>query len=218
MHFDLNNKVIKLCAEGMSAELEGRIEAAQALFDEAWSLAENDFERFTAAHYVARNQKEPADVLKWHVKALKHAELVKDDGMKAQFPSLFLNVAKSYESMGGTVEANSYYKRAAAACEFLPAGSYGDMIRYGVNEGLKRTSPEKEDDILLVLIDAWCERKELKALAIVLPAYLGNTGTSNDINKLTSALSYLVATRSLSRDEQQIAEGWIRERAVITNN
>src|ERR1044072_9431293 len=122
MHFDLNNKVIKLCADGMSAELEGRIEAAQVLFDEARLLAGNDFEKFTAAHYVARNQKAPSDVLKWHVKALKHAELVKDDGMKAQFPSLLLNVARSYESMGGIPEANSYYKRAAGACEFLPPG------------------------------------------------------------------------------------------------
>ena len=54
MQFDTNNKVIQLCAEGMSKE--GDPEEALALFRKAWELASDDKEKFTAAHYLARQQ------------------------------------------------------------------------------------------------------------------------------------------------------------------
>jgi hypothetical protein len=52
MQFDSNNNVIKLCAEGMEMETKGLTEQASKLFPEAWNKATNDFEKFTAAHYV----------------------------------------------------------------------------------------------------------------------------------------------------------------------
>jgi rifampin ADP-ribosylating transferase len=65
MQFDPNNNVIKLCAQGMDMETEGLTEEANKLFLQAWSEATNDFEKFTAAHYVARYQKSVADKLRW---------------------------------------------------------------------------------------------------------------------------------------------------------
>ena len=57
MEFNPNNKIIKLCVQGMHMEGEGRPEEASRLFLQAWNEATNDFEKFTAAHYVARHQK-----------------------------------------------------------------------------------------------------------------------------------------------------------------
>src|ERR1700759_4626617 len=110
MEFDPNNPVIKLCVEGMNAEGEGNIEQAQQLFQQAWDMATNNFEAFTAAHYLARNQKDPNDVLKWNLEALNRADNMKEESLKGQYPSLYLNVAKSYENLGDKNEAIRYYR------------------------------------------------------------------------------------------------------------
>ncbi len=65
MQFDPNNNVVKLCAEGMSLEGQGKKEDAKNLFHQAWNGAVNNFEKFTAAHYVARHQETVEDKLKW---------------------------------------------------------------------------------------------------------------------------------------------------------
>ena len=82
MEFDPNNPVIKLCVEGMNAESEGEIEEAHRLFQQAWETATNNFEKFTSAHYLARNQQDPNDGLKWNLKALTIAETIKEDSTK----------------------------------------------------------------------------------------------------------------------------------------
>lgn len=210
MQFDPDNVVVKLCAEGMSAEFEGNLEQAHHIFQQAWDSATNDFEAFTAAHYLARNQKRPEDVLLWNMKALDYANAINDDEMKIHYPSLYLNVAKSYEVLGDLKEAVKYYQFAADKAAQLPGGKYGDMIRSGIAEGLKRTGSGKPINHQLgALIDRWCERKDLKPLAMILPAWVGNLGTESDIEKLISALSYLSATRSLNSEEQKIIEGLI---------
>ena len=203
MQFDPENKVVKLCAEGMQTEAEGNTAQARQLFQQAWDIAANDFEAFTAAHYLARNQQDPNDVLKWNLEALTRANAVKDDDMKAHYPSLFLNVGKSYETLGNINEAKKYYIDAAGYCSFLPPGKYADMIRMGISEGLKRTGTAKfNNEILNALIDKWCGQRELRPLSLILPAYIGNLGTEHDIDRLISAISYLSATRCLNKVDQ----------------
>ena len=214
MQFDPNNKVVKLCAEGMQAEAEGKIEMAHSLFQEAWDKAENDFEAFTAAHYLARNQQSPQDVLKWNLEALSRANKVKADDMGAHYPSLYLNIGKSYEALNDIKSANENYALAADCSSFLPPGKYSDMIRTGIAGALKRTgtiifSNAALDD----LIDKWCATRDLKPLGLVLPAYNSNLGTENDINKLISALSYLSATQCLGEVEQAVIDRLITELA-----
>ncbi|MEO5995388.1 MAG: hypothetical protein ABIN89_01735 [Chitinophagaceae bacterium] len=51
MQFDTNNKIIKLCAEGMEFEGQGRKKEALKRSQQAWEEATNDFERFKSAHY-----------------------------------------------------------------------------------------------------------------------------------------------------------------------
>jgi hypothetical protein len=212
MQFDPDNKVVKLCAEGMQAEAEGKIKEAHCMFQQAWDIADNDFEAFTAAHYLARNQKDPTDVLKWNLEALNRANKLKDEEFKGHYPSLYLNVGKSYETLNNNSEANRYYQLAADNSAFLPPGKYGDMLQMGIAEALKRTGTVKfTNDSLNRLIDKWCEGKQLRPLSLILPAYPGNLGTENDLNKLISALSYLSATRCLDAGEQSLVDDLIVE-------
>lgn len=211
MQFDPNNKVVKLCAEGMQAEAEGKIEHAHSLFQQAWDIAENDFEAFTAAHYLARNQKDPKDVLKWNLESLARANKIADESMNATYPSLYLNIGKSYEQLNDVKEANKNYQFAADYSSFLPPGGYGDMIRSGIGEALKRTGTIGFSNFGLDnLINKWCEDKNLRALSFILPAYIGNMGTENDIDKLISALTYLSATQWLKEEEQKVVDGLVR--------
>jgi len=75
---------------------------------------------------------------------------------------------------------------------------------------LKRTNVTIQHNIALDgLIDNWCNTRQLKPLAIILPAYLGNLGTESDTNKLVSALHYLAAIKCLQPNDQQTVEGLI---------
>lgn len=212
MQFDPNNKVVQLCAKGMEAEAQGNIEEAKQLFEEAWNSATNDFEAFTAAHYMARNQPDLQDVLKWNLESLHRANQIKDEGMKGHYPSLYLNVASSYEKLGDTDKAKEYYQLAAGSCEDLPAGKYTDIIKGGVAEGLKRVGIQPFNNRAVAkLINQWCERRDLKPLSIILPAYVGNLGIEADRNKLISAFSFLAATRCLNGEEQKLIEQVVSE-------
>jgi tetratricopeptide (TPR) repeat protein len=207
MHFNPGNKVVKLCAEGMQLEAEGKVEEAHALFQKAWDIAENDFEAFTAAHYLARNQEDPNNVLKWNLEALTRAGLATDDAVKDVLPSLYLNVGKSYETLGNLADANHNYQLGADYSGHLPPGKYTDMIRNGIAAALERTGTVKfKNETLANLVDKWCAAKALRPLSFVLPAYVSNLGTEQDVNKLISALSYLSATRCLGDDEQKMVD------------
>lgn len=139
MQYDPNNPVVLLCIQGMDAEGRADYDGAHRLFQQAWDISANDFEAFTAAHYLARNQKDPNDKLKWNLEALNRANKVQDDD-KGHFPSLYLNVAKSYEDLGDYVNAKNYYEHALDGCKDLPGSPYAEMIRSGINSGLKRVT------------------------------------------------------------------------------
>jgi hypothetical protein len=99
MAFDPNNKVIQLCVQGMDMEEKGKPEEASRIFLQAWNEATNDFEKFTAAYYVARHQKDIHDKLKWLETSLQAALKIDDVTVKAAFPSLYSNIAKCYEEL-----------------------------------------------------------------------------------------------------------------------
>jgi tetratricopeptide (TPR) repeat protein len=219
MQFDPENKVVKLCAQGMQFEAEGDINKAKTIFQQAWDIAENDFEAFTAAHYLARNQDDPNDTLKWNLEALNRAKAVKDVDINGVYPSLYLNVGKSYETLQDLNEAGNYYQMAADCSADLPPGKYSEMIRTGISKALERTGISKfNNPVLDELVDKWCERRELIPLGLILPAYNSNLGTRNDINKLISALSYLSATRCLNDEEQTIVDDLVVKLSASISN
>ena len=110
---DLNNPVIKLCIAGSQAEFAGQPERASELYQQAWQSASDDYEACIAAHYLARFQPSPADSLRWNQEALRRAEALKDGRAKDFYPSLYLNLGRSYELLGDPIEARRYYDLAA---------------------------------------------------------------------------------------------------------
>ncbi|RFZ90733.1 rRNA adenine methyltransferase [Mucilaginibacter conchicola] len=136
--FDSENPVNKLCAEGMMLEGEAKSQEALKCFTRAWDIAQNDFERFTAAHYVARHQADVSGKLHWDKTALDLALSIDTSEVKALYPSLYLNVAKCHEDMGDFKLAFENYSTAKQYTAFLPQDGYGDMIKKGVDAGITR--------------------------------------------------------------------------------
>ena len=112
MEFNPSNHVIKLCIQGMGMEAEDRLEEASRIFLQAWSEATHDFEKFTAAYYVARHQKNVRDKLKWLETSLQFALKINDVTVNGAFPSLYSNIAKCYEDLNDPDNAKKNYELA----------------------------------------------------------------------------------------------------------
>lgn len=113
MEFNPNNKIVKLCLQGMSKEENDNPTEAGKLFLQAWNEATDDFEKFIAAHYVSRHQKNIPDKLKWLKTVLDHALKVNDNTVTSAFPSLYLNIAQCYEDLGDSGNAKKNHELAA---------------------------------------------------------------------------------------------------------
>ena len=83
----------------MAMEDEGHSDEASKLFLQAWNEAANDFEKFTAAYYVARHQANAAAKLQWLDTALQFALKINDESVNAAFPSLYSKIAECYEEL-----------------------------------------------------------------------------------------------------------------------
>jgi len=139
MEFSDDNEIVALCVKGMEFEGQGKLTEANELFTKAWNAATTDFEKFTAAHYVARHQNSVSDKLKWDKTALHHALNIDDVAIKASLPSLYLNIAKCYEDLNDFDGARNNYQKAFSYSDVLPENEYGEMIKKGIANGLKRT-------------------------------------------------------------------------------
>jgi hypothetical protein len=51
---DQDNLVIKLCLRGTETEFKCEIDKVHAFYQQAWEVAQDDFDACVAAHYVAR--------------------------------------------------------------------------------------------------------------------------------------------------------------------
>ena len=112
MEFNPSNPVIKLCIQGMEMEGKAKPEEARRIFLHAWSEATHDFEKFTAAYYVARHQKNVRDELKWLETSLRFALKINDVTVSGAFPSLYSKIAKCYEDLNDTANAKKNYELA----------------------------------------------------------------------------------------------------------
>ena len=140
MQFDPEYPVNKLCAQGMLLEGEAKSTTAATLFAQAWAVASNAVEKFTAAHYLARHQTSPEDKLQWDETALKFALQVNEPEIEQVYPSLYLNIAKGHEDLHDYGRAIENYQLALRYAEFLPDDGYSNMIRSGINSGLDRVN------------------------------------------------------------------------------
>ncbi len=148
MEFNPNNNIVRLCLQGMALEETGEADKAAIVFMQAWNEATNDFEKFIAAHYVARQQKNITDKLKWLESALQFALKLNDDVVKSAFPSLYVNIAKCYEALNNPDKAKTNYDSAALFKEkpsdkgpfyhgTKAALQFGDLLTAGGNSNYK---------------------------------------------------------------------------------
>ncbi|MYT32426.1 MULTISPECIES: hypothetical protein [unclassified Streptomyces] len=223
--------VVRLCVAGMQAEAEGRADEARALFQEAWDGARDDYEACIAAHYLARQQDSPEETLRWNQECLDRADLVGDERVRDFYPSLYVNMGNAYRELGQLASAHRYFVLAAERAADAPEGQYGDWNRFAIAEGLRDTAAaaaaeghgqaavrggvdEGVERPVRELFARWCERGDLKALGLTLPAYLGYLGTDEDRLRLRSALHMVHAARWLSADEQSLLEKALGAAAV----
>ena len=112
MEFSPNNKVIRLCMQGIAMEEQGKPAEATLLFLQAWNEAANDFEKFIAAYYFARQRESAADRLQWYQTALQLALVIDSPAVEGALPALYLNIGKCYEELGDIENAKMNHELA----------------------------------------------------------------------------------------------------------
>ena len=110
MEFSPFNHIVKRCLQGISLEEKGQPAQAGEMFLQAWQEATNDFERFLAAYFVARQQTAAADKLQWYQASLQFAETIHDESVQSAFPTLHFCIAKCYEELGDLYKAKSHFE------------------------------------------------------------------------------------------------------------
>jgi hypothetical protein len=131
---------------GAAIELGQRGERAAAAdrFAELWDEADSGpdpLHRVLVAHYAADVQDEAAESLAWNLRALTAAGSTTDDGVRrhhpdlrvaAFYPSLHLNLARDYLTLGDEGSAREHVAAAEAGIDVLPDDGYGRMVRAGL--------------------------------------------------------------------------------------
>jgi tetratricopeptide (TPR) repeat protein len=112
MEFNPGINVIKLCVQGIALEEKGNPDEASRLFLQAWNEATSDFEKYIAAYYVARQNENVSDKLKWLETALQFALKVNNESAKSALPNLYSNIAKCLEDLGDVDNAKKNFELA----------------------------------------------------------------------------------------------------------
>lgn len=119
MEFNPNNKIIQLCMQGMAMEENDKPEDAVKLFLQAWEAASNDFEKYIAAYYLARHQKNVSDKLHWLETSLQFALKINNESVHGALPSLYLNIAKCHEDLNEIDKAKMNHELAISFADKL---------------------------------------------------------------------------------------------------
>lgn len=96
----------------MEFEDKGKPEVAHSIFFQAWNEAVYDLEKFLAAYFVARNQIDVSDKLRWFKTALQLALEINDDSVRGALPALYVNIAKCYQNLNDVDKAKKNYEMA----------------------------------------------------------------------------------------------------------
>jgi len=127
---DPTNPVAALCAEGMARE--GTPAEARRLFEQAWAIRRDDYDAAIAAHFIARHQLTPADVLHWNALAVRHAEAVPNGRAAELMASLYLNLGDAHANLGDVAAGAEAVRRAADHLAALPPGGYREFVAMGI--------------------------------------------------------------------------------------
>src|SRR3954463_10041890 len=108
MEFNPHNNIVKLCIQGMGTEDKGDAEEAGRIFLQAWNEATDDFEKYLAAYYLARQQTDVSAKLKWFETALQLASKADSHSTNSALPLIYSNIARCYESLNDVDSAEKY--------------------------------------------------------------------------------------------------------------
>ena len=93
----------------MDLEGKGMPEEVLEIFLQAWKEATDDFEKYLAAYYVARNQTNTSDKLKWLATTLQFALKINDDSVNGALPAIYSSIAKCYDDLNDHDNAKKNY-------------------------------------------------------------------------------------------------------------
>ncbi|NBD08702.1 MULTISPECIES: tetratricopeptide repeat protein [Corallococcus] len=137
---DPENPVVKLCGQGIQAELARRDDEARDCFQRAWDVASDDYEACIAAHYLARHQPTPEDTRHWNQVSLDRALAVDDARVRPFFASLHLNLGRCAEDQGDLPLARAHYQQALDALPQVSEGPYRSVVEHGIGAALARVA------------------------------------------------------------------------------
>lgn len=113
MDFSPFNHVVKCCLQGMQSEELGNAEEAHKFFLEAWSIATNDFEKYLAAYYLARQEKNSSQKLNWLELSLQFALKINDPATNSALPILYTHIANCYKALNNNNNAKINFEKAS---------------------------------------------------------------------------------------------------------
>ena len=115
MEFNPNNSIVQLCLQGMDMEAAANRDEAGKLFQRAWNEATNDFEKYLAAYYLARQQTDVSAKLKWFETALQLALKTDGHSTNSALPSIYSDIASCYENLNDVDSAKKYAQLSLSA-------------------------------------------------------------------------------------------------------
>ena len=98
----------------MAAAERGDATEGRRFFREAWDESTNDFEKFLAAHFLARSAESVRERLKWSETALESALKVDNEATRSALPTLYEDLAGCYEDLNDAMNARETRQLAAS--------------------------------------------------------------------------------------------------------
>lgn len=113
--FGPENPIIRLCLQGMAMDAEGKQEAADAFFRQAWEEAAEDSGRFYAAFFLSRRQTEVLERKAWLDRALKLALGAGNPSVESALPTVYTELSTCSAELGDSANAEDYARLADSA-------------------------------------------------------------------------------------------------------
>ncbi len=108
VEFDPRNKSVKSCLQGMALEDDGKMDDASTIFNNVFDTASNDFERYLASYYIARNKVNIEEKLIWFKKALELATHIDDVATTSALSKIYSEISNCYRELSNEDDAKKY--------------------------------------------------------------------------------------------------------------
>ncbi len=137
------DEIMIAIGRGIALREQGEPEAARVLFTDLWRRigdGGDPFHRCALAHSMADVQSDPADELRWDLRALEAADEITEERARRAgsgpvsgfYPSLHLNLGEAYRKLGDTRSAQRHLQLGLDHVRVLPDDGYGQMIARGL--------------------------------------------------------------------------------------